>query len=116
MKFEDFLARQLRDPAFKAHWEELEAPFQAGNLLLRVRANLDLTQQELADRAGVKRSYVARIENGQANPTVKSLSRILASVGLRLALNAEGMPAAEQARVPGPKRRTRAARSVAAAS
>ncbi len=34
--------------------------FQAGNLLIILRSNLDLTQQQLADRAGVKRSYIAR--------------------------------------------------------
>jgi len=108
VKFEEFLAKQMKDPAFKERWEELDTPFQAGNLLIELRADFDLTQQQLADRAGVKRSYIARIENGNANPTVKSLSRILNSVGLRLVLSAEE-PEAESKTPPkksSPRRKT----------
>lgn len=78
-----------RDPEFARRWHESEASHQAALLLIRLRADLGLTQGELAERAGVKRSYIARIESGRANPTVETLARILASVGMTLDLHAE---------------------------
>jgi transcriptional regulator with XRE-family HTH domain len=98
MKFEDFLKREQERPEFKTWWEEFGPGFEAGSLLIRIRFDLDLTQQQLADRAGVKRSYIARIENGAANPTVKSLARILGAVGLRLVLATEPRAKASEAR------------------
>ena len=40
------------------------------------RLALGLTQQELADRAGLHRSYVGQIELGRRNVTLKSAARI----------------------------------------
>jgi len=42
--------------------------------LLRIRAGL--TQAELAERAGVSQSLIARIESGKVNPRVSTLVRI----------------------------------------
>ena len=117
MKFDDFLDKELQRPEFKKWWLEYGPAFAAGNLLIKLRADFDLTQQELADRAGVKRSYIARIENGNANPTVKSLARILNSAGFRLVLGTEREPAAEtKVDTFTAKRRTRRNRVAAASS
>ncbi len=108
MKFEDFLARELERPEFKKWWDEYGPGFDAGNLLIALRYDLDLTQQQLADRAGVKRSYIARIENGDANPTVKSLARIVVAAGRRLRLTAEEVtPVATIVHDPRPEERWR---------
>ena len=48
MKFEDVEAG--RRPEFKTWWEEFGPSFEAGSLLVRIRFDLDLTQQQLADR------------------------------------------------------------------
>ena len=42
--------------------------------LLRIRAGL--TQAELAKKAGVSQSLIARIESGKVNPRVSTLMRI----------------------------------------
>ena len=58
------------------------SPTVAGSLLALARVRLNLTQRELAARAGVAQSTIARIELGRVDPGFESVLRILASVGL----------------------------------
>jgi transcriptional regulator with XRE-family HTH domain len=41
-----------------------------GNHVREMRLNGHLTQEMLADRCGIYRTYLSRIEMGQANPTL----------------------------------------------
>jgi transcriptional regulator with XRE-family HTH domain len=43
-----------------------------------------LTQRELAARAGVSQSEVARIESGKREPSIPTLQKILAGAGVEL--------------------------------
>ncbi|WP_353265974.1 helix-turn-helix transcriptional regulator [Gemmatimonas sp.] len=43
-----------------------------------------LTQRELADRVGTSQSAVAALERGDGNPTVETLARLAAAVGMQL--------------------------------
>lgn len=53
---------------------------------LDTRLALDLTQQAVADRVGVTRSYIARIERGEANPSIRRVEAIAEALGLELDL------------------------------
>ncbi|WP_425982218.1 helix-turn-helix domain-containing protein [Brevundimonas sp. TWP1-2-1b1] len=44
--------------------------------LRRLRTSAALSQEELAFRAGMKRSYLSDIERGTRNPSVRALGRI----------------------------------------
>ena len=44
------------------------------------RTELDLTQSELADRAGVSQPLIARIEGGDVDPRLSTLRRIVAAL------------------------------------
>jgi transcriptional regulator with XRE-family HTH domain len=54
-----------------------------------------MSQRELARRAGTAQSIVARIERGQANPTIGTLERLLESAGHELHLTAVPVPPAD---------------------
>lgn len=41
-----------------------------------LRAQQQITQEELADRSGMYRTYMSRLESGQANPTLTMLHAI----------------------------------------
>jgi transcriptional regulator with XRE-family HTH domain len=56
----------------------------AGNLLRSARAKKDVSQAQLAALAGVPRSTVERIEAGTRQPSLVTLSRLLAAVDLEL--------------------------------
>jgi transcriptional regulator with XRE-family HTH domain len=48
-----------------------------------------MTQAELAVRAGLRQSAIARLERGRTNPTIATLDNVIAATGHRLILAAE---------------------------
>jgi transcriptional regulator with XRE-family HTH domain len=48
------------------------------------RQRLGLTQEQLADRAGLHRTYMGGIERGERNVAVKNLTLIAAALGMSL--------------------------------
>jgi len=61
----------------------------AGGLLRLARQKADLSQRELAERAGVTPSMVARYETGQVEPTLPALLRLLHAAGFELHMHLE---------------------------
>lgn len=61
----------------------------AGNLLRLARAKAGVTQAQMAARAGVPRSTVERIEAGTRQPSLPTLSKLLAAVDLDLRIRLE---------------------------
>ncbi|MFL6846462.1 MAG: helix-turn-helix domain-containing protein [Allosphingosinicella sp.] len=47
----------------------------------RLREARDLTQEELADRAGLHPNYIGRIERGESNVGVKALFKLARGLG-----------------------------------
>ena len=52
-----------------------------GNVLRAKREKLAVSQEELAERAGVDRTYISILERGLKSPTVDTLERICAALG-----------------------------------
>ena len=52
----------------------------------QTRTELDLTQQQLADRVGLKRGYIAMIEGGRANPSLKAVERLAYALDMEVDL------------------------------
>lgn len=55
-----------------------------GLAVKEARRRRGLTQQEVADLAGVTRYWVTNLELGKGNPTFASLTAVLGGVGLSL--------------------------------
>jgi DNA-binding XRE family transcriptional regulator len=53
------------------------------------RYELDLTQQEVARRAGTSHSYISKLESGKHIPTIPVLNRILAVLDEQLLIGIE---------------------------
>lgn len=62
-------------------------PADVSRLVKNRRLDLGLTQQQVADEAGVTRQLVARLENGSGDPSLSSTLRVL--FALRIWLEAE---------------------------
>jgi len=60
------------------------SPTTAGTLLVLARQQAGLSQRELAERAGVTQSEIARIESGRREPSIPTIQRILAGAGLEI--------------------------------
>lgn len=55
-----------------------------GVILHEARLRAGLTQRELARRARTSQSVIARIEQGQSDPSTATLARLLAAAGFEL--------------------------------
>lgn len=55
-----------------------------GSAFRQLRERAGISQEELAFRAGLDRTYVSGIERGRRNPSLKSMQRIAAQLSLSL--------------------------------
>lgn len=55
-----------------------------GSRLQRLRQEQGLSQEELADRAGLHRTYVSGVERGVRNPTITVVAKLAAALGVDL--------------------------------
>ena len=51
--------------------------FLIGELIKEERKNAKMTQEELADKIGAKKSFISRIENGKTDIQLSTLYRLL---------------------------------------
>lgn len=82
--YKDFLNEQLRNDDFKKEYDALEAEFSIIQALLDARKNSGLTQMDLAERTGIAQADISKLENGNANPSLKTLQRLAEGMGMRL--------------------------------
>ena len=64
---------------------ETEA-FCLAQTLKEERKRAGLTQEELAEKIGTKKTYISRLENGKANIQLGTLFRIFEGLGRRVSL------------------------------
>ena len=55
-------------------------------MLKEERLKARLTQQQLAERIGTKKTYISRLENGKADVKLSTLFRIFEGLGRRVSL------------------------------
>ncbi len=85
---DELIAEQLRtDPEFRAEWERTALARAVAVTIVRYRAEHDLSQRELADRLGMKQPQVARLELGEVNPSVETLMRVSAQLGIEVTID-----------------------------
>ncbi|MGB9888010.1 MAG: helix-turn-helix transcriptional regulator [Moorellales bacterium] len=87
LDYRDALREELKDPDFKAAWEEFDLEYQVADLLVKLRAEAGLSQEELARRVGTTQSAIARMESGKVVPRLESLAKIARACGKRLELS-----------------------------
>ena len=60
--------------------------FIVGKNIKKYREIKGLTQEQLADKIGTKKSYISRVENGHADIQVSTLLKIFQGLGRRVCL------------------------------
>jgi DNA-binding XRE family transcriptional regulator len=86
----DVLGDLLTDPELAAEWERTAVARAVAIWLCRYRAEHGLTQQQLADRVGMKQAAIGRLELGETEPRVTTLLRLAAALGEALVLEVDG--------------------------
>lgn len=62
-----------------------------GEKIVAERKKKGLSQEELALSCDVDRTYIARMEEGKANPSIKVLSKLSKKLGIRISSLLEGV-------------------------
>lgn len=75
------MAKARRDPLLRA----------LGSNVKRLRESKGWTQEALAAKAGLDRSYVAGIEAGIRNPSTKALAKLARALGVSLSTLFDGV-------------------------
>lgn len=86
--FEDILDVQY-GPEGTAERDRFERDAEAFILAERLREErlkAGLTQEQLAEKIGTKKSYISRIENGKADVQLSTLFKIFQGLGKRVSL------------------------------
>lgn len=79
-------AELMKNPEFKEAYDALEPEYRLAGELISARLKNKLTQEELAEKAGVNRTVIARLESGATNPTVATVNRVAGVLGKQIKL------------------------------
>jgi transcriptional regulator with XRE-family HTH domain len=68
----------------ETHSREEERLFRVnlGKKIKEYRNQADLSQEKLAQRAGITRVYITRLEKGELNPSITAIRRIVKALDL----------------------------------
>lgn len=81
---DDFLNEQLKDPEFRKEYEALQPEFEIKRAMIEARRDCGMTQKQLADKTGIAQADISKLETGNANPSLKTLQRLAAGMGMRV--------------------------------
>lgn len=84
--FRETLNEQMQDPEFRAEWEALEPERQIIRAIIEGREANDFTQKQLSEATGIAQADISRLENGTGNPSIRTLKRLAAGLGMQLKL------------------------------
>jgi transcriptional regulator with XRE-family HTH domain len=87
MKFKDWHARQLaRDPEYARAIAETSFAQGVADAIVEARIRAGLSQGDLAQRAGTTQARISELERGIGNPTLDTVARVMAALGIAAAL------------------------------
>lgn len=68
----------LEDIEYRKEFGSESAKLEIAAALVRARERANITQSALAELAGTSQAYIAKLESGDANPTVGNIGRLFA--------------------------------------
>lgn len=71
--------------AMEAQLKEEVNTYFVGEAIKKARIQHNLTQEELGEKIGVKRSQICKLENGRCSPTLSTMSRVFRALGFTTA-------------------------------
>ena len=86
MSLNDAMLKKRQEPAFAAAWDELEPEEQIVRAIIEGREENHLTQNQLAHATGIHQTNISKLESGTANPSLRTLKRLAAGMGMKLKL------------------------------
>lgn len=85
-KWTQIKKRLLSNPDVKSEYDKIGPDYELAKALIEARLAKKITQEELAQKSGVKQAYIARLESGHANPTIESINKVAGALDKRIKL------------------------------
>ena len=85
-RLNDAMRKKQQEPAFAAEWDTLAPEEQIVRVIIEGREENHLTQNQLAHATGIHQTNISKLESGTANPSLRTLKRLAAGMGMRLKL------------------------------
>ena len=82
--FRDYLNKKLENPSFKKEWDALQPELAIAQAMIDSRKEHGLTQKQLSERTGIAQADISRLERGNANPSLRTLQRLAAGMGMKV--------------------------------
>jgi len=79
--FNEIRNKLMMDSEFKAEYDKLKPRYEIISSIIKARTEQNITQEELALRAGTQKSNISRLESGSYNPTLDFLTKIAHGLG-----------------------------------
>ena len=73
----------LEDVEYRREYGSEGAKLEVATALAAARKSAGMTQVELAELAGVSQAYIAKLESGDANPSIGNIGRLFACMWLK---------------------------------
>ena len=86
-RLDRYIARRMKNAAFRKRVEQEVAELEVGILIARLRQSLKMNQTELAARAGMNASKISRIESSPKNVTLNTLTRVAQALNRRVKIS-----------------------------
>ena len=77
----------LADPEIRAGYEDARRAIELGAMVRQLRLDAGLSQEELAQRAGMTQPALSRLERGGGIPTITVLDRIASALQATLTVS-----------------------------
>jgi HTH-type transcriptional regulator/antitoxin HipB len=86
--FEDILKEKYGEKGtpVREKYDADSLAFRLGVMLKEARLKAKITQEQLAERTGTKKSYISRIEKGQSDIQISTYYKLI-EIGLEMQLN-----------------------------
>lgn len=85
--YEKYFAEQMQNEELRKEYEALEPEFAIIQAIIDARQETGLTQRELSERTGIAQSDISKLENGNANPSIRTLKRLAEAMGKQLKIS-----------------------------
>lgn len=85
--YEKYFAEQMQNEQFRKEYEAFEPEFAIIQAIIDARQETGLTQRELSERTGIAQSDISKLENGNANPSIRTLKRLAEAMGKQLKIS-----------------------------
>lgn len=79
-----FTKEELEEARKRLNYDQTVKYYKIVQNLKNIRKELGLTQQQVADKAEINRSVVAKVESGQRNATLNTLMKLAEAMGKEL--------------------------------